>query len=84
VAEEKQGNGQHKRPKWSWYQIALGSFYSLAAIAMYVVQGIDQLMWGTDLDFSMLPHILLAIGTYVIFGPVVSDIVTSMVGTKEK
>lgn len=68
---EQQG-GEPTSPKWARYQIALGIGYALAGVALFVLQGIDEALWGTSFDFGPLPLVLLMVGTSVVFGPAVS------------
>lgn len=69
---EQSGDEQPKAPKWAWYQVGLGIVYAGAGIVLFVLQGVDQPLWGVEFDFGPLPLVLLMVGTSVVFGPAVS------------
>jgi hypothetical protein len=59
--------GEKGRPRWARYQIAVAVLAGLVGVALFIVQGIDNAVWGVDLDFGMLPWGLVVLSSYVIF-----------------
>lgn len=56
------------QPKWQRYQIVAASFAGLIGIGLFVLQGVDQLVFGVDLDFGVLPWGLVTVAAWVLFG----------------
>lgn len=67
MAEGQGGDG--KRPaRWARYQI-VGAFVAfVVGVGLFIVQGVDRLLWGVDLDFGALPWGLTVLSVYVLFG----------------
>jgi hypothetical protein len=74
------GNGLPKPPRWARYQIGLGVLYLNLGIGLLVLQSVDMPLLGATLDFGWLPPTLMTIGVYVTFGPILVEILASVIG----
>lgn len=72
--------GQPKAPRWARYQIATALVCGVLGVGLFILQGVDRLVVGVDLDFGPLPYGLSFIGMYVIFGEVVARLVQGLGG----
>lgn len=56
-----------KPPRWRRYQLIAASGAGLLGVSLFIVQAVDQWLFGVDLNFDVLPWVLTGLGLYVLF-----------------
>lgn len=54
--------------QWKWWQYVLAGFVLLVGLALYVVDHLDTVLFGREVQFDYLVPLLIAIALYVLFG----------------